>query len=117
LFGGAWAWTSTPINIPAGQIITLPGGAIVSNPSLPFQTRLTASNNGFAMLAGGGLDIKINKHVYFRPLEADYYLTRASHLENDLANIANNVPVVTGNASNRNNFRYAAGVNFIFGRR
>jgi hypothetical protein len=117
LFGGAWAWTSTPVTLPPGQIITLPSGATVTNPSLPFQTRVTGSNSGFAMLVGGGLDIKINKHISFRPLEADYYLTRASHLEADLANIANNTPIVTGNASNRNNFRYAAGVNFLFGKR
>jgi hypothetical protein len=68
------------------------------------------------MMAGGGLDIKLNKHVTFRPVEADYYLTRADHRVVDLANIANNTPIVTG-TSNRNNFRYAAGVNFLFGKR
>ena len=95
----------------------LPNGATVSNPSLPFQARITGSNSGFALLAGGGLDIRISKHVSFRPVEVDYYLTRASHLEAELANIANNTPVVTGGNSNRNNFRYAAGVNFLFGKR
>jgi hypothetical protein len=115
LFGGAWAWLSTPITLASGQVIRFPSGVVVSNPSLPFQSRLTASNSGFAMLVGGGVDLKINRHVTFRPIEADYYLTRADHLLTDLANIANNTPIVTGNNSNRNNFRYAAGVNFFFG--
>jgi hypothetical protein len=117
LFGGAWAWTSTPVTLPAGQKIMIPNGVFISNPGLPFHAQLTGSNSGFAMLVGGGVDIRINKHVLFRPVETDYYLTRASHLEGDLANIANNTPIVTGNASNRNNFRYAAGFNFLFGKR
>lgn len=114
LFGGAWAWLSTPITLASGQVIRFPSGVVVSNPSPPFQSQLTASNSGFAMLAGGGVDIKINKHVTFRPVEADYYMTRVDHLVADLANIANNIPIVTRNRD-RNNFRYAAGVNFFFG--
>ncbi len=54
------------------------------------------------MFAGGGLDIKMSKHIAFRPLGADYYLARPNSL-------------LTGNASNRNNFRYTAGINFLFG--
>jgi outer membrane protein OmpA-like peptidoglycan-associated protein len=54
------------------------------------------------MLLGGGLDIKISRHVAFRPFEADYYLMRVPNLG-------------TGNLTNRNNFRYAAGVNFMLG--
>lgn len=102
LFGGAYATTSTPISVP-GQAATLPIG-VLPNPNLPFQARLTASNTDFAMLAGGGLDIRVSKSIAFRPFEADYYLTRVSSL-------------FTGNTSNRNNFRYSAGVNFMFGKR
>ena len=64
--------------------------------------RLTASHTGFAMFAASGLDIKINKNIPFRPVGADYYLTRLPSL-------------LTGNITNRNNFRYSAGVNFLFG--
>ena len=80
----------------------LPPGLIIP-PGLPVSGRLVASNTDFAMLAGGGLDIKINKHVFFRPVEASYYLTRMPSF------LTNNV------TSNRNNFRYSAGVNFMFG--
>jgi hypothetical protein len=54
------------------------------------------------MLAGGGLDIRINKHVTVRPLGVDYYLARLPD-------------VLTGNQQNVGNFRYSAGINFLFG--
>jgi hypothetical protein len=57
------------------------------------------------MLMGGGLDIRLSRHVAFRPVEADYYLTRLPDL------------LTGGNSTNRNNFRYAAGVNFLIGAR
>jgi hypothetical protein len=99
LFGGAYSTASAQIT-PVGGIILPPG--IVVPPNVPISARINASNTGFAMLAGGGLDIKINKHMAFRPIGADYYLTRLPSL-------------LTGNTSNRNNFRYSAGVNFLFG--
>jgi hypothetical protein len=100
LFGGAYATTSAPISvIPADGVVT-PLGPIVVPTAI--SARLTASNTGFAMLAGGGLDIKLGKHVAFRPFEASYYLTRIPSL-------------LSGNITNRNNFRYSAGVNFLFG--
>jgi hypothetical protein len=33
----------------------------------PITARLNASHTGFAMMAGGGLDIKLSKHIAFRP--------------------------------------------------
>src|SRR5262249_31061827 len=70
LFGGAYSTASLPIG---GTI--LPSGIIVP-PGLPVAARFNASHTGFAMLAGGGLDIKLSRHVAFRPVGADYYLTR-----------------------------------------
>jgi hypothetical protein len=102
LFGGAYATTSTQISLLAAGGAILPPGFIV-NPNLPITARLNASHTGFAMMAGGGLDIKINKHVAFRPIGADYYLTRLP------------AGLMGGNITNRNNFRYSAGVNFLFG--
>jgi hypothetical protein len=60
------------------------------------------------MFAGGGLDIRINKHIAFRPFCADYYLTRMPSLP-DLAMTGNN------NNTNKNNFRASGGVVFMFG--
>jgi hypothetical protein len=85
------------VNGPSGlpPVLVTPGQAI--------SARLQSSNTGFAMLLGGGLDIKVSKHVAFRPFETDYY---RSEMPNLLADPNNRV---------QHNFRYAAGVNFLFG--
>jgi hypothetical protein len=101
LFGGAYATTSTEISLQAVNPGTIPP-VFLANPNNPVSARIHASNTGFAMMAGGGLDIKISKHVAFRPVGADYYLTRVPSL-------------LTGGTTNRNNSRYSAGFNFMFG--
>jgi hypothetical protein len=104
LFGGAYSTASTRVDILGSNVVT-PGifpPPTVVNSDLPFSTRFVTSRTGFAMLVGGGLDIKVNKHVTFRPFGADYYLTRMPSL-------------LTGNHNNANNFRYSVGVNFLFG--
>jgi hypothetical protein len=109
LFGGSHATSSTHLNILGGEIVTpqiFP--PIVVNPNLPITARLVESRTGFAMLAGGGLDIKINKHMTFRPIGADYYLTRLPDF------LTQNLP--GHHHHNANNFRYTAGVNFLFGK-
>jgi hypothetical protein len=103
LFGGAYATTSTAVAvIPAGSAIIPPGFNAV--PGSETTARVGFSNTGFAMLAGGGLDIRLSKHIAVRPIGADYYLMRLPS-------------AFTGNRSNRNNFRYSAGINFMFGSR
>jgi len=64
--------------------------------------RAVASQTSFAMTIGGGLDIKINKHLSFRPIGLDYYMTRLQSLR-------------TLEDNNQNNLRYTTGVNFTFG--
>jgi hypothetical protein len=54
------------------------------------------------MTAGGGLDIKISKHVSVRPIQLEYFMTR---LWNPITDIKNT----------QNNLRYSAGVNFTYG--
>ena len=98
LFGGAYSTASAQISLPANII---PPGLIVGDHD-PISARLNAANTGFAMIVGGGLDIKIGKNIAFRPFGTDYYLTRLPSL-------------VTGGTSNRNNFRYSTGINFLFG--
>jgi hypothetical protein len=104
LFGGAYSTASAPIQVTPllgnGGVILPPGVPVI--PGLPISARLNASHTGFAMFAGGGLDIMVSKHMAVRPIGADYYLTRMPTL-------------FGGDQSNRNNFRYSAGVNFMFG--
>jgi len=65
-------------------------------------TGLSASNNGFAMAIGGGLDIGISRHVGLRPAQFDYFLTRYEWKALGI--------------NNQSNFRYQAGLVFLFGR-
>jgi opacity protein-like surface antigen len=99
LFGAAYGTASTRISLlPDADSIT----AFGLDSASPISARLQASHTVFAMMAGGGLDIKLSKHVAFRPFAMDYYLTRPPRLG-------------TTNDVNRNNWRFSAGVNFMFG--
>lgn len=57
---------------------------------------VASDNNFFSMAAGGGIDLKVNRHFSIRPVEVDYLMTRF-HVNG------------TGYTSNQNNFRYQAG--------
>jgi opacity protein-like surface antigen len=95
LFGGATAWQSLPVPDAA----LLGGGVLLPNGS---HIQFARTTSGFAMTAGGGVDIRLSKHVYLRPIQAEYFLTRLK-------------PIGDLSLVNRNNFRYSAGVNFSFG--
>jgi hypothetical protein len=100
LFGGAYGTTSTQVSLLPNGGANLPPNFVLP-PNQPVTARIHASSNAFAMMAGGGLDIKFSKHMALRPIEFDYYLTRFSTPELG--------------TSNQNNWRYTAGVNFMFG--
>jgi hypothetical protein len=60
------------------------------------------------MLAGGGIDVKWRRNFAFRPIEAEYYLTR----------LPNVFPGVAGSENkNLHNFRYSAGLTWMFGKK
>jgi hypothetical protein len=63
---------------------------------------LSASNNGFAMAIGGGLDLEISRRVGFRPAQLDYFLTRYEWRPLGI--------------NNQSNFRYQAGLVFLLGK-
>jgi opacity protein-like surface antigen len=92
LFGGAWAATS------ADACAGLIGCIVPPNVNL----RYTKTISGFAMTAGGGLDVKVSKHVSIRPVQAEYLLTRLQPF-GDFSKVT------------QNNFRYSAGINFTYG--
>ena len=106
LFGGAYLAQSSPVSsIVSTPVIVLPvptTGLVPIIPGQPITSRLVTSQTAFAMAIGGGLDIKINKNVSFRPIGLDYYMTRFQNLR-------------SANDNNQNNLRYTAGVNFTFG--
>jgi peptidoglycan-associated lipoprotein len=81
---------------PFGQVLL--GGAHASGELTPGSSGLAGSGNGFAMTAGGGLDVKLSHHFSLRVVQADYFLTRFNNSANDL----------------QNNFRIGAGIVFRF---
>lgn len=64
-------------------------------------TGLKATNNGFAMAIGGGIDFVVAKHIAIRPIQFDYFLTRYEWKPLGI--------------NNQSNFRYQAGMVFAFG--
>src|SRR5262249_9793424 len=107
LFGGIHAGTSIavraiPVPPSANQPIFLPGEPTPVPPNTPVTARAVASQTAFAMALGGGLDIKMTKHVSFRPVGLDWMLTRLQNIR-DL------------NDRNQHCLRYTAGGQFTFG--
>ena len=99
LFGVGHASVSTDIRFPECR-----RSSPLAQLLLPdnVSARLTASRTSFAMMAGGGLDIRLTKHFTYRLFDADYYLTRP-------------VSFITGENVNKNNVRLTTGVNFTWG--
>ena len=76
-------------------------------PGFDLQTRFANTGRAFSMLAGGGVDINLNRHVAFRPIKLDYYLTRFQPLFISGLGPANR-------NRNQNNLVYGTGFNFRF---
>jgi hypothetical protein len=78
----------------------------------PGFTKVRSTQNAFAMAIGGGVDIKVGRHLAVRPAQLDWLPTNFSPF---------NVTVPSGifpnfNTSNwQQNFRYSGGVTFRFG--
>jgi hypothetical protein len=100
LAGGQAAWNSVAVNSP-----------LVINPfaaPLPPVSRYNTSQNAFAAAIGGGLDLRLSRHILCRPLQIDY-------LRSKFAGINVTVPSGTNGSRFLNNVRYAAGIVFTFG--
>jgi len=104
LFGGAYSTAST-------QILAAPvvNPLVSINPLIPVgqnvTARLVASRRSFAIVAGGGLDWKVSKHMQIRPFEFDYFQVEPETL----------IEGPFGRNGSRSNWRYSAGINFTFG--
>jgi hypothetical protein len=105
LWGGVYLAASSQVSglLPAtpSQPIYVPGMP-TPIPGQPITARVGAQQTAFAMTAGGGLDIKINKYMSFRPIGLDYYMTRLQNLR-------------TQGDNNQHNLRFTTGVNFTLG--
>jgi hypothetical protein len=106
LFGAAYRHVSTGVFAVTDP--TTPFLPVV-NPSTLFpgpdtlvSSRISTTQNAFAMEAGGGLDYRFNKYFSIRPVEVDYVLTRFPSLS-------------TGFRENQSSIKASAGVVFTFG--
>ena len=104
LAGGMHASSSIALSaIPvASPQPPLPPGFVPPGPGQPVTLRANASQTAFAWATGGGLDIKISKHVSFRPIGLDYVMTRLQNIRSLEDN-------------NQHHIRYTTGLNFTFG--
>jgi peptidoglycan-associated lipoprotein len=69
------------------------GAAHGFNSYFPVTAGPTGTATDFAMIAGGGFDIRIARHLAIRPIEADYFLTR---LPNGVNGTQNNLRLSAG---------------------
>lgn len=92
----------TPITIPQCITQTNPQKQAACNVISFTHLRAQTSQTPFAYLLGGGWDLKINKRISFRPIQADLQYTRLQNLR-DLQN------------KSQYGFRYSTGINFTFG--
>ena len=58
--------------------------------------------NSFAMTAGGGLDIRVHRHIAIRIIQAEYMMTRFQNYD-------------TGTTASQNDMRLSSGIVFRFG--
>ena len=109
LFGGVYGSTSVKVTVPPGTVVLPPvvmpaNSTAATNAANAIALRAAAQQTAFAATFGGGLDIKINKVVSFRPIGLDYYLMRLQNLR-------------SANDNNQHCIRYTTGLNFTFGAR
>jgi hypothetical protein len=96
LFGSTHVSRSFKVPGTAGQI----GDTTIAQ-------RFVNDANAFSMEIGGGLDLPINKHLAFRPIKLDYYMTRFQPLFIEGLGPANR-------NRNQSNLLYSTGLNFRF---
>lgn len=96
LFGPRYTLDKSERWRPFGQILL--GGAHATGTFEPSSSGGSGSHNAFSMVAGGGLDVVVTRHVVVRAFESDYYLTRFPN----------------GVNTRQNNLRISAGVIFRF---
>ncbi len=97
LVGGAFTYLFGPrVNFRHGKITpfvqTLFGGIFTTH-----GIGESTSENNFAMTAGGGIDVKVSRHVSVRPIQAEYFMTKIPDgLNNRQDNLRLGVGIVVG---------------------
>jgi outer membrane immunogenic protein len=82
LAGPRYRWSRWRPFTPFGQVLF--GGAHAGGSAI--QAAFSGSSNAFAMVAGGGLDVRISRHFAVRAIQADYYMTHFANSVNEPQN-------------------------------
>jgi hypothetical protein len=77
------------------------GGVRVTSNFVDPNTGASAAQNAFAAAFGGGMDVRVSDHVYLKPFQVEYMMTR--------------VPNLWSSNNMQNNLRYSAGIVFRIG--
>jgi outer membrane immunogenic protein len=91
LFGPRYTFRKSDRWLPFGQVLF--GGAHATGSYEPSPSGGSGSYNAFSLVAGGGLDANLSRHIGFRAFEVDYYLT---HFPNGVNARQNNLRISTG---------------------
>jgi opacity protein-like surface antigen len=90
---------------------TLPGKIVATGVATPLDSGTLVDGNSFAMAFGGGLDVKVAKHISVRLGQFDYLRTSHS-LTNDAATNFFGLP--SAPSDTQNSLRYSTGIVFKF---
>jgi opacity protein-like surface antigen len=110
--GGYWATNSTRqgavIPYLFGPRVNLRRGIVTPFTQVLLGATATSSGieqlgwqNHFAMAAGGGIDVRVSRHVSIRPVQAEYLMTK----------------IPDGLNNRQDNFRFSTGVSLLLGRK
>jgi hypothetical protein len=102
-FEGLWGATFDTRSFRVPGNVIAPG----SIQPLGIDTRFVNNKTAFSQMYGGGLDLPLGSHLSFRPIRADYYMTRFQPV------FFNGLGTPNRNR-NQNNFIYSTGFNFRF---
>lgn len=91
LFGPRYTLRRSDRWQPFGEVLF--GGAHATGTFEPSFNGGSGSYNSFSLVAGGGLDIHVARHIDIRAIDADYYLTR---FPNGVNGRQNNVRISAG---------------------
>lgn len=108
------------INFFAHQLFGVTHFLLEADPSTDCTVDCSITTNSFTMVTGGGIDVKLSKHLSIRPIQMEYFTQQLSldSFESPLAVRATARPMTsvggTGIKLSSNGFRYSAGAVFRF---
>jgi opacity protein-like surface antigen len=108
LFGPRFSYRNRTRFTPFAQILAggVHASAVTVNDCVGASCAVLPVQNSFAFTGGGGLDIRLTRHISIRAVQAEYMLTRFEGVVNGVS---------TGSSASQNDLRLSSGLLFAFG--